>query len=246
MSDTIEIAARHKARGRVSRPHCEHLTCTGCSTCPCHKRPKNPKVEAATPDEALAQAVRLRLAARRAMMILDAITETNKKTKPRAWLELAVIRGHADLDDQIRSPRLNGAVSGGDDPSWRIYNSLVDRDENFIGRRGDAIRNLLAELTRSIEELERHAALASTIVDDLRAISATEAQQLIDHDSDVQHCANKNCGKLVTGTRDDRLKAGRCGPCYEYHLDHHGEDRPKQLIERELQRELSTHAPAKP
>lgn len=245
MSDTIEIAPELRARARATRPRCDHLVCAGCPACPCHKRPKSPKVQAATPTEALAEASRLKLAAIGAQRLLDTITATNKKTQPRSRLEEAIIRGHADLDDAIRSPRLNGAVSGGDDPSWRIYNTLLDRDENFIGRRADAIRNLLASITSSIEGLERNAALAVTIVDELRAISATEARQLIENDSDVQHCINKNCGALVTGTRDDRLRAGRCEPCYTYRLRHNGDDRPKELVERELARNV-THPSATP
>lgn len=245
-TDDFPLTAWSKRRARLV-PRCDHATCPGCSSCSCHRKPKQPILGPLTQPEAVAEGARLKLAAIRAVRMLDAISSTDKKTRPVSNVEQAIARGHADLDAALRSPTLNGAVSGGDDPSWRIFDSLVDRE--FLDESGNVIKGgnirdrfdattlQLETLVGALEQIERSAALANDIVDQLRAIPAAEAQRLLEADSDVQHCVN--CGKPVTGTRDDRLRSGRCSTCNTYRSEHGGRDRPRSLIEKELEREMA-------
>lgn len=225
-----------RARRADRSAKCDHTTCPGCEECSCHRKPKRPQLAPMTQTEAKAEASRLQGSARSALRLLDSITSTDRKTRPRSMLEEAVTRGHADLDEAIRSPALNGAVSGGDDPSWRMVDQLTDRHGNLRERR-DVIGDALELLVASLELLAHHAALAATIVEELRAIPPAEAKRLLEAESDVQHCVN--CGKVVTGTRDDRLRAGRCAACNTYRDDHDGRDRPRSLIDREVAREMA-------
>lgn len=251
MTDDFPLTAWSKRRAR-REPRCDHRTCKGCSSCSCHAKPKAAPVEPATLPEAKAEAARLVLAAVRADRLLMAVTHTSKKTQPVSQLEEAVVRGHDDLDAVLRSPSLNGAVSGGGDASWRMLDSITTRevfdiDGNVVSGgdlrdRFDTTAATLGALTTAVEELERAAATAMSCVDELRALPAAQARKLSESESDVQHCVH--CGRVVTGTRDDRLKSGRCDTCYTYRL-RNGTDRPLDLVERELARKV-THEGAIP
>lgn len=243
--DDFPLAARTRKKPPREIP-CNHATCTGCKTCSCHAKPKTAPVEPATVSEARAVGARLTLALVRSERFLLALSQTNRKTQPVSRVEEAVIRGHDDLDAVLRSPSLNGAVSGGDDPSWRMLDSITtkevfDADGNVVSGgdlrdRFDATAATLAELVDTILQIERLAATAMSAVDDLRALPATQARKLAESDSDVQHCVH--CGKVVTGTRDDPLRAGRCGACYTYRLRNHS-DRPLDLVEKEQARKVA-------
>lgn len=234
-----DLRARREARDTHSKT-CDHHTCPGCS-CTCHKKPK-PSIAPATPAEAFDHAHRLKQAAVHATKLLDAITSTDK-TRPRSWLEEAITRANADLDTAMRSPTLNGAVSGGDDPSYRILESIttrevLDADGNVLSggdirERVDVTARALEELIAALTDIGQRAATAYAAVDDLRSLSPIEAEQILKAESDVQPCVH--CGRVVTGARDDRLKAGRCNACYEYRRTHNGQDRPTHLIEADAQ-----------
>lgn len=232
-NDSDETWEFPRSRERGAQPRevpCDHTTCAGCATCPCHRKPK-PERPRVTPSEAITEGVRLKQALRRVIVTLDAITNVEKE-RPRSQLEEAVIRGHADIDNAMRSPTLNGAVAGGDDPSFRILDQHLDENSGNWQERADAIALNLRIATSNVAELERAAKAAFTAVLDLQGITETEAQKLLEAASQVQSCVH--CGRVVTGTRDDRLRAGRCKPCYEYRLEHHGQERPQYLIDREL------------
>lgn len=238
---------RARRQGSEHQARCEHATCPGCPSCPCHRRPKQPRV-GLTPDEATKHARRLRADAIAAIRLLNALT-SGTKTQPLCLLERAIIRANNDIDVALKSPSLNGAVSGAG-----AHITVEDEDGNpdsvpvtaielaVLTAHTDDIGATLDRLTDALADIVHRAAAAFSAVEDLQAISPAEAQRLIEAASSVQTCVH--CGRVVTGTRDDRLRSGRCTPCYEYRLDHDSQDRPRYLIERELERELardSTH-----
>lgn len=228
-------------RAQRPEPKCQHRTCPGCE-CKCHRRPKT-KLVATTPPEAFDQARKLRQSALHAIRLLDAITSLDK-TRPRSELEEAVVRGNADVDAILKSPTYNGAVSGGDDPSWRMLDAITSAE--VLDKNGDPITGgdlidrvddvalQLAALTDALDDIGTRAASAYDCVEKLRAVSPIEADQLLKAESPIQQCIN--CGRLVTGTENDRLKAGRCTACYQYRRDHKGNDRPAHLIAAEVER----------
>lgn len=50
-------------------------------------------------------------------------------------------------------------------------------------------------------------------------------------------CANPHCRRVIENTATDRVLSGRCRPCHEYRRAH-GTERPRPLIERELERRV--------
>jgi hypothetical protein len=185
-------------------------------------------------DAALTQARQLLLNAIDAIRLLSTATDRTKQ-RPISLLEEAIVRAHADVDEGIRSPSLNGAVSGGDDPSFRILDGLT----NEGARRRDKVAANLDSLIRALADVHQRAATAMSMIDKLRALTPERAELLLKAAGDVQSCANPHCGKIVTGVGNDRLRAGRCQPCFEYRLDHEGSDRPKYLVDREIAREAA-------
>lgn len=49
-------------------------------------------------------------------------------------------------------------------------------------------------------------------------------------------CANGWCGRVIENTAADRVLGGRCRACHEYRRDHGGRERPRELVEREIDR----------
>lgn len=228
--DDFPLAEWSKNRPK-REPKCDHLTCAGCTNCRCHVKPKRQPLQAPSQDRARTESLAMFRSVDNARRVLDKLT-TRDKVHPLARVEAAVMRAYADRDAILRSPSLNGAVSGGDDPSWRVQDSMTDQNGNFVGVRFDALGNLLGQLAELVHAAETLAGTISSVIDDLNAISLADAKRLIDESSGVGRCVNPNCDTVVTGVGDDRLRAGRCDPCYRYRL-RTGDDRPRRLIERE-------------
>lgn len=51
----------------------------------------------------------------------------------------------------------------------------------------------------------------------------------------AQDCANPNCRRPVERNQKDRLKGGRCLPCYDWLREHHAE-RPRHLCAADIER----------
>lgn len=89
--------------------------------------------------------------------------------------------------------------------------------------------DLNGEARRIAERLKR----LRTLVE-MRVSSPGDVAQRAVAKSGRISCANPNCGKVVAGTPEDRLRGERCVPCYQYFW-RTGNDRPWGLIHRDSQ-----------
>lgn len=90
------------------------------------------------------------------------------------------------------------------------------------------------ELVGFFDTLERALNDYDRIVRFLTPLEQEKARRLAEEEAATgSTCANGNCGAWITGTRDDRARAGRCNVCYEFHRTHGGDDRPHALVHRE-------------
>lgn len=97
--------------------------------------------------------------------------------------------------------------------------------------RRDPIAHAAHELARHLEHAARSAEAAGRIAQSLLAIQPDLAALLADRAPVDRAGTCANCGAWVANTPADRIRSGRCEPCYRYRLRHPGMDRPKVLWE---------------
>jgi hypothetical protein len=85
-----------------------------------------------------------------------------------------------------------------------------------------ATKHLANHLTQTI----RNAEAASRIIQSLLAIDPTTATALANRQPATRADTCANCGTWVANTPQDRIRSGRCEPCYRYRK-RTGTDRPK-------------------
>lgn len=56
----------------------------------------------------------------------------------------------------------------------------------------------------------------------------------------ASQCANTQCGRFVERTAADPMRAGRCEACYKYRQRHDGQERPRALCEKDVERERTS------
>lgn len=94
-----------------------------------------------------------------------------------------------------------------------------------LGR--DIISTAARDFARHLDHAARSAETAARIAATLLAIDPDLAQALVDQ-APVDRSGNcANCGTYVANTPADRIRAGRCEPCYRWRKRHAGEDRPR-------------------
>lgn len=236
---------------------CDHTTCAGCTTCTCHQKPAHPELGTPSPtiveraprrvhtartlETDVASTRRTLTAAKteidRALSALDALT-ARPPTAPRgappfppdtpSLLAQAVHRASIDTDDGLK-PASTGPGSTGEpsDLFPRAFTRTGPVENEQWEAKIDTIRNNADALARTIHITCTNAANAYSAAMALRALTHDEAKKLLDA-ATAATCLN--CTRVVGGTRDDRLRAGRCHDCYRY-WDSHGraEERPKEL-----------------
>lgn len=97
--------------------------------------------------------------------------------------------------------------------------------------RRDPIAHAAAELARHLEHAARSAEAAGKIAQSLIAIHPDLAAMLADRAPVDRSGACANCGAWVANTPADRIRSGRCEPCYRYRLRHEGMERPRPMWE---------------
>lgn len=139
-------------------------------------------------------------------------------------------RANTDADDGIRAISYDGQRSGSghSDP----VASRVAKDRwDPVQRAEDRFVSRLRELAVWAKEAERQGR-------GYLALSLKQANAILkggtigdsddDEDRVTPFCANPACGRDVANTPNDRLRAGRCTPCYVYRLRNEVE-RPREL-----------------
>ena len=159
--------------------------------------------------------------------------------------DLQWIADHADhiarltndhLDDGLKGRNYDGDGRGG--AELTSVEAHVDRrlhvnDHGHIHLDPDSIWETVTRLLGTLDLTTTTARSARTLASKL-TIATTPADRK--QQSSVAasigtagsgHCMH--CNTWCPGTSTDRLRAGRCEPCYRYRLDHHGNERPSEL-----------------
>lgn len=100
--------------------------------------------------------------------------------------------------------------------------------------RRDPIVQASRDLARHLEHAARSAETASRIVHSLLTIDPELARLLADRTPVDRAGTCVTCGAYVANTPQDRIRSGRCEPCYRYRLRHEGMERPKVLWDLEV------------
>lgn len=148
----------------------------------------------------------------------------------------ALARAHSDTDGGFKPSSLGG---GGSPTNLTDEEGVpCDVNDRSVGERVanavdkgkvDTVADRARELLDDLDACNRHAHAAIAAVNFLRALDPEHARKLAE--SLVGAIAScYNCGRLVAGTRDDRLRAGRCDACFKFRQRNHKE-RPKELWE---------------
>lgn len=161
----------------------------------------------------------------------------------RAGLLEALARAYSDSDGGWKRSSLGevrGATTILDDEGnpCEVHDHAVgERVVNVLAPqhgpvKGDAVAERAQQLLVEVHRVSDAALRARAAVHFLRALAPEQARLLADNiTGKVASC--KNCGMPVAGTRDDRLRAGQCYPCFIY-WDRHGRTqyRPKAEWEK--------------
>ena len=141
-----------------------------------------------------------------------------------AWLEEHAERvwrrAESDSDVGLRA-RGDGRASSADPdgasngPTPRIALARLDRTDD-VALALNGLLNGLALLSPQVLSLRRHAAF-------LLGLSPEDARKLSEPVDRGKGC--DHCGRWIANTPADRIRAGRCGACYEYRRTHQGQDR---------------------
>lgn len=151
------------------------------------------------------------------------------------------VRANMDSDDGVSGVGYGGSRSGSghSDPVAARVSRL----------RWDPVHHAEDRFVSLLRDMEKEAAEGKRRAQSFRAISEKEAKALLkggdiggaDGESDryLFACANIACRADVAGTANDRLREGRCEPCYRWRKAHGGNERPRELCHPEEQAEAS-------
>lgn len=134
----------------------------------------------------------------------------------------AIHRGLTDSNGPSAS--FGEHVGGSRDHTGAMLNKL----DNQGNLRADEAARDLAKLVDAVKATRAMAQLARTMSFKLCAMNPDEAAALILVGSNGGSC--KVCSVVVLGTRDDRLRSGRCPACNWYFREH-GVECPKEVWE---------------
>lgn len=124
----------------------------------------------------------------------------------------------------ISYERMRGPVN--DEPSPPSMDRL---DRHVRRRHREFNKAILAIRVAGEHALRIQAELVSRL-------TLEQAQDLVEEERGAGTCTN--CGHLCEGTRSDRLVETRCkAKCYPY-FRAHGSERPQELIDRDIERDL--------
>lgn len=139
-------------------------------------------------------------------------------------------RVECDSDDGLKARVYDGDGRGGSDLTGpeRAAAPLLDRAKGRQKRADEVetqVRNFVAALDKARQAArdarKAAAALLPTANHDTLVTSSDRA-------IGAGHCSN--CTVYCSGTREDRLRGGRCGNCFAFWVRHHrAEERPRQL-----------------
>lgn len=129
-----------------------------------------------------------------------------------------------------------GISSGGGEPVGGTRDFTQQILDKIAQREDDETRKHLAKLVASVEAASAWAQRAWKEAFALAPLSVDKARSLLG--DGPSKCGNISCGRDVWRTPQDRLRAGRCEPCYRYWQNHdRNEERPKSLCHPEERRE---------
>lgn len=143
----------------------------------------------------------------------------------RRLLAEAVKRAHRDSDGAIASGATDISVSGSRIQDRATAEKAIANIDN-----PDRVRDQATRLADSLYAASSWSSVANSAVKQLVALDPKKARLLVD--DGPKTCANRFCGEDVWGTPADRLRAGRCTPCYMYRL-RNDEERPERLCHPE-------------
>lgn len=159
-------------------------------------------------------------------------------------------RANDDIDEAMKSPSYDTDGRGGAEltgPERHADRKIVmtrdaagnrvavrDANGNPVMRK-DTVQELMTKLLGTIGLAAQSARAARDISGNLITSQDTEDRKTQWSIASAIPTAGKghcsNCTRLCPGTRDDRIKSGRCAPgCYEYFV-RHGTERPRALWE---------------
>jgi hypothetical protein len=152
------------------------------------------------------------------------------------------------IDDFIRGGLPSSSIPEGSRSADRPLPTVEQQDKNWM--------RALTEYGRCLQEaharLERCRILETSILVE-HHMTAT---QIVEHRARMrrlsvelespraQDCANPNCRRPVERNEKDRLKGGRCLPCYDW-LRTNQAERPRHLCEADIERQLTKDATKK-
>jgi len=113
----------------------------------------------------------------------------------------------------------DGRGSGHSDPTMTV--GLTFSDPVWIAAM---------QFVEALSEATHQAQLAEAAAARIRALESRVAADLVVKRAPMPSGECANCGEIVLNTRSDRLRAGRCGACYE-HRRRTGQDRPRPQAE---------------
>jgi len=122
-------------------------------------------------------------------------------------------RAHDDLAG-LSSPSLERSAPQHADDGTSPGPTPVKALSNKKDPVKEATTSLLTQMRIALTALRQARALAAQLLPLDPAILNMAAKQL----KSGAYCVNKDCGRYVEGTRDDRIRSGRCSACFQYRL----------------------------
>lgn len=162
-----------------------------------------------------------------------------ERTARDAQGDLAFVEAHAqqiatrvecDSDEGLKARVYDGDGRGGSDLTGpeRAAAPYLDREKGRH-KRADEVEAQVARFVHALDKAReaakeaRKAAAALLPTDNHEALAKSSSQTI-----GQGHCLN--CPTFCSGSRDDRLRGGRCGNCFAYWVRHHrAEERPREL-----------------
>lgn len=151
-------------------------------------------------------------------------------TQLRHTMTEAVIRAHRDTDTGFSSGGSGEHVTQSSIPDRATAEHALQ-----LADRPDFVAANARKMVDAISATRAMSQMALRCARTLLPITHERAEQLVaEIEGGPAICANCKCD--VWRTPNDRLRAGRCNPCYQYRIRHDGIERPQQLWEPQADR----------
>lgn len=133
------------------------------------------------------------------------------------------------IDDGRKGVDYSAVKRGGQESTGPERYALSGRSDDV----GQMAGEFMGTLERWHRDGRRLRALGVKLSVEWDEASLTAAEGVARRSADPAasgECANPNCKRLISGSRNDRIVHGRCGPCFRW-WDRHGrvEERPREL-----------------